>query len=222
MRVQTPKFHDFGYETSHRRQTTTWQSSESSVSKGPLIIISGPSASGKSVIVHRLLAAPGPPLRQSISATTRPPRPGESDGVHYRFWSRDRFEREVQAGSFLEWAENFGHLYGTPRAEVESHRQRGTGVILVIDVKGAAQVRQKCPDAVSIFIRAPSPEVYEQRLRGRGTEDEAALQRRLQEALRELACAGDYDYVVINDDLDQAVAEVRSHILGSFQGDKHA
>src|SRR4051794_1735216 len=118
---------------------------------GPLIILSGPSGSGKSTIVARLLQAADSPLRLSVSATTRPPRPGERDGVHYHFWTRERFQREIEAGGFLEWAEVFGNYYGTPRSEVEPFRARGVGVILDIDVQGAAQVRAQCPDAVSIF-----------------------------------------------------------------------
>lgn len=187
-----------------------------SVPKGPLIIISGPSGSGKSTIVSRLLEEEGPRLRLSVSATTRAPRPGEVDGQHYHFWTRERFQREIAAGSFLEWAEVFGNLYGTPKAEVEPYRERGIGVLLEIDVQGAAQVRAACPDAVSIFLKAPSLEVYEERLRRRGTESEEVIRRRVEEARRELAHAGEYDYQVVNDDLERAVRATREIIHQLF------
>src|SRR5262245_29104824 len=118
---------------------------------GPLIILSGPSGSGKSTVIRRLLADPPGPLRLSVSATTRPSRSGEVDGVDYHFWPRDRFERELTAGAFLEHALVHGNYYGTLRAEVEPHLREGCGVILDIDVQGAAQVRQACPDHLSVF-----------------------------------------------------------------------
>lgn len=184
--------------------------------RGPLIILSGPSGSGKSTVVARLLAMPGWRLRLSVSATTRRRRDAEVDGVHYHFWDREQFGKAIDAGAFLEWAEVFGNFYGTPRQEVEPFRDQGWGVLLEIDVQGAAQVRQKVPDAVSIFLRAPSLEVYEQRLRSRGTEDEATIQRRVAGARAELAHASAYDYQVINDDLDRAVAELAAIIRNQF------
>ena len=192
------------------------------MSKGPLIILSGPSGSGKSTVIRRLLAASGLPLRLSVSVTTRPPRAGEVDGIAYHFWTRERFEEEVRAGGFLECAEVFGALYGTLRREVEPVREQGQGALLEIDVQGAAQVRRQCPDAVSIFLKAPSLETYEQRLRQRHTESEAAIRRRLEGARRELARAGEYDYQVVNDDLDRAVAEVEAIIRRQFGGESHA
>jgi guanylate kinase len=192
------------------------------VSKGPLIILSGPSGSGKTVVAQRVLEEEGPCLRQSISATTRTRRQSEVDGVHYHFWDRARFEQEITAGAFLEWADVFGSLYGTPKSEVEPYREKGNGVVLVIDVQGAAQVRQQCPDAVSIFLRAPSLEELEKRLRARRSETEASIQRRLTEARRELAQADQYNYQVINADLDQAVAEVRGIIQSLFERAKNA
>jgi guanylate kinase len=192
------------------------------VSKGPLIILSGPSGSGKTVVAQRLLEEEGLRLRQSISATTRAPRKSEVGGVHYHFWDREKFEREVKAGAFLEWADVFGSLYGTPKSEVEPYRGKGIGVILVIDVQGAAQVRQQCLDAVSIFLRAPSLEDLETRLRARKSETEAAIQRRLAEARRELEQADQYNYQVINADLDQAVTEVRGIIQSLFERAKNA
>jgi guanylate kinase len=176
----------------------------------PLFILSGPSGSGKSTVLNRVLAEEPLPLRVSVSVTTRQPRGRERDGVDYHFWSRERFEAEVQAGAFLEWANVFGNLYGTLRSEVEPYREQGVGVFLDVDVQGAAKVRQQCPDVVTVFLRTSSPEIYEQRLRARGTETEAAIQRRLEGARRELARVNEYQYVVINDDLDMAVAELRS------------
>ncbi len=193
------------------------------MTKGPLIILSGPSGSGKSTVIRRLLATTDLPLRLSVSATTRAPRAGEVDGVHYHFWTPERFEREVAAGAFLEWAEVHGRYYGTLLGEVEPYREQGQGVLLDIDVQGAAQVRKRYPgDHVSVFLRARSLDDYRQRLRQRGTEAEDAIARRLLAAERELACAGEYDYQVVNDVLEQAVAEVEAIIRRQFTGGRHA
>jgi guanylate kinase len=192
------------------------------MSKGPLIILSGPSGSGKSTVIRRVLAAAGPLLRLSISATTRAARDREQDGRDYHFWTRERFLEGVTAGRFLEWAEVFGNYYGTPRDEVEPFRERGIGVILDIDVQGAAQVRQQCPDAVSIFLRTSSLEILEQRIRDRGTETEESIGKRLAGARVELARAGEYDYQVVNDDLETAVAAVRAVIQRQFERSSHA
>jgi guanylate kinase len=189
--------------------------------KPPLIIVSGPSGSGKSTVIAQLLADNRLPLHLSVSATTRPPRTGEQDGVHYYFWSPERFEREVSAGAFLEWARVHGHCYGTLRKEVEPYRLQGRGVILDVDVQGAAHVRQLCPDSTTIFLRASSLDAYERRLRQRGTEDEAAIRRRVEAARAELARAGEYDYEVVNDDLEKAVSKFREIVVGLLQGDSH-
>jgi len=185
--------------------------------KGPLIILSGPSSSGKSTVTARLLARGDLPLRQSVSVTTRPPRPGERDGVHYRFWTRERFEQEVQSGGFLEHALVHAHYYGTPRSEVEPYRERGIGVVLVIDVQGADQVRARCPGAIAVFLRTSCWAEYERRLRARGTEDEATIARRLAAARAELARAGDYQVEVINDDLDTAVEQLHAIVKAQFE-----
>jgi guanylate kinase len=184
--------------------------------RGPLIILSGPSGSGKSTVIRRLLDERVFPLRLSVSATTRGLRKGEIDGVHYYFWTRERFEAQREAGAFLEWAEVHGNLYGTPRSEVDDYRKRGIGVLLDIDVQGAAQVRRLYPDSVSIFLRTSSFEEYERRLRKRHTEDEAAIARRLETARRELARKDEFDCEVLNDDLESAVAEVRGLIAKAF------
>jgi guanylate kinase len=184
--------------------------------RGPLIILSGPSGSGKSTLIRRLLEEGVFPLRLSVSATTRDPRPGEKDGVHYHFWKRPYFEAQREAGAFLEWAEVHGNLYGTPRSEVDDYRARGICVLLDIDVQGAAQIRRLYPDSVSIFLRTSSEAEYERRLRKRHTEDEAAIARRLETARRELARKGEFDHEVLNDDLETAVAEVRGLIAKAF------
>jgi guanylate kinase len=187
------------------------------MAQGPLIILSGTSGSGKSTVIRRLLQDGSLPLRLSVSATTRPPRPGEQDGVHYYFWSHERFQEELRAGSFLEWAEVHGQWYGTLRREVDEYRARGVGVILDVDVQGAAQVRQRYPEALSIFLRTSTWALFEARLRGRGTETEEVIQRRLATARVELERSGEYQHQVVNDDLETAVAEVRALIAGAFE-----
>jgi guanylate kinase len=184
--------------------------------RGPLIVVSGPSGSGKSTVIERVLRDQHVPLRLSVSATTRSPRPYEVDGVHYHFWTRERFLAERDAGAFLEWAEVHGNYYGTLRSEVEPYRERGKGVILDIDVQGADDVRRRCPDCVRVFLRASTWEAYEQRLHRRGTEDQAAIDRRLSRARQELTRAKDYDYEVINDDLDEAVKQLNAIIERHF------
>jgi guanylate kinase len=184
-------------------------SSSPKVKRGRLFVLSGPSGSGKSTLARRALARADVPVRLSISATTRPPRPGEVDGVDYRFLTRDEFEFWRDRGEFLEWAEVHGNLYGTPAAPVEEQLARGESVLLEIDVQGALQVVSKRPDAVLIFVNTPSFEILEQRLRARGSgEDEATIQRRLANARRELEQAHRYPIHLINDNLDRAVDEL--------------
>ena len=189
---------------------------------GPLIILSGPSGSGKSTVVAGLLERTDLPLRLSVSATTRNARPGEVDGVQYHFWTRPRFEAAIEAGEFLETEEVYGNYYGTLKSEVAPFREAGKGVLLEIDVQGAATVRRKCPDNVSIFLRASSMDEYEKRLRKRHTENEQAIQQRLAAARQELACEGDYHYTVINDDVESAVAQLEAIIRRQFTRNNHA
>jgi guanylate kinase len=187
------------------------------VSKGPLIVLSGPSGSGKSTIVDYLLRQTGWPLRLSVSVTTRPPRGNEQEGIHYYFWDRERFFKERDADSFLEWADVYGNYYGTLRREIEPHREKGTGVLLDIDVKGWMQVKRQCPDAVSIFVRAPSLEVYEQRLRERGTDSEPVIQRRLQAAQAEESQRHEYQHEVVNDQLQATLENIHRIVKPLFE-----
>jgi guanylate kinase len=183
---------------------------------GPLIVLSGPSGSGKSTVIRRLLQEAAVPLRLSVSVTTRPKRAQETEDEDYHFWDRERFQRELAADGFLEWADVFGNYYGTLKREVEPFRRQGMGVILDIDVKGWEQVRGTCPDAVSIFLRTSSLQVLEERLRRRKTESEESLQRRLQGARAELARAGEYSHQVVNDELETVVKEVRTLVESAY------
>ncbi len=177
---------------------------------GKLVIISGPSGVGKSTLLARVLERSDLPLTMSVSATTRPPRPGERDGVDYHFLDEDDFAARRKRGEFIECFEVFGkgHWYGTLASEVAPQLAMGKWVILEIDVKGALTVIEKHPQAITVFIGPDSVEELERRLRGRETEEESAIQRRLGQAREELAAAGRYEHHVINDDLDRAVGEV--------------
>ena len=180
--------------------------------RGLLFIVSAPSGSGKTTLVERLVRiVPG--LVRSRSYTSRSPRPGEQDGVDYNFVDAERFASMVAAGGFLEWAEVFGNRYGTGVADTERHRQAGRDVVLVIDVQGAQQVRERGVDAVSIFVLPPSYRELEQRLGHRGSADPALLRRRLDAARREVAASNRYDYLVVNDDIDRCVAQLRSIVV---------
>jgi len=174
---------------------------------GKLIVLSGPSGSGKSTVVRRVLGAGGLPLRLSVSATTRQPRPGETNGKEYWFLSEAEFDQAIAAERFLEWAQVFGHRYGTLKSEVDPYLEKGTSVLLEIDVQGALKVKQLRPEAVLVFLRTSSLAEYERRLRARGTEDEQSIQRRVAGAARELEQAEQYDHLLINDDLEDAVAQ---------------
>lgn len=185
--------------------------------RGPLLIVSGPSGTGKTTLIARLLADKAWPMRLSVSVTTRARRPQEVDGQHYHYWTREQFRERLEAGAFLEWADVFGNYYGTLRDEVEPYRNQGIGVLLDIDVQGWEQVKRRCPDAVSVFVRTSSLATYETRLRARATEDEATIQKRLRGAVRELARAAEYDHQVINDDLDTALAALRAIVAECFR-----
>jgi guanylate kinase len=183
---------------------------DSSSPRGRRVVVSGPSGVGKTTVIQRLVATCPLPLVRSISATTRAARPDETDGVDYHFLTREEFARRREAGEFLECFEVFerGEWYGTLLSQVTPSLKAGKWVILGIDVRGALSVMERFAEAVTVFLRPNSREVLEQRLRGRGTESEPAIRHRLEQAERELAAAGRYQYQVINDDLDQAVREI--------------
>lgn len=179
--------------------------------RGTLVVISGPSGVGKTTIVRAFLDRRPPGIVKSVSATTRPPRPGEVDGVNYRFLSRERFLQGVRDGEFLEHAEIFGNLYGTPKGPVEEHLAAGRHVILEIDVQGADNIRRLGLAARFVFVLPPSKENLRERLEKRGTPP-AELERRLHEAEAEMARLPLYDATVTNDIVDRAVAELESHL----------
>ena len=174
---------------------------------GVLLVLAGPSGVGKGTIGKRLLAR-DPRLAWSVSATTRPPRPAEVEGVDYHFATREEFERLRDAGGFLESFEVYGQLKGTPRAPIEARLAAGGDVLVEIDVQGAMAVRREMPEALLVFLRAPSRAVQRSRLLERGADDDEQLARRLARADAEEELAGHFDAVVVNRDLDTAVDEV--------------
>ena len=175
--------------------------------RGRLIVVSGPSGAGKSTLIRAALDAL-PELAYSVSATTRKAREGEVDGRDYIFLSREEFERWIEEGRFLEWAEYSGNLYGTPEQKVEELLRGGRSVILEIELQGARKVRQKRPDAVMVFVRAPSLEETRKRLKGRATEDAAALEARMTTAPSEVAARKEFDFQVVNVDRKQATEDM--------------
>jgi guanylate kinase len=180
--------------------------------RGLLFVVSAPSGTGKTTVVERLVHVL-PDLALSRSYTSRAARPGEGDGVDYNFVSRSRFEEMIAANAFLEWADVFGNLYGTCAIDAERDLDHGRDLVLVIDVQGARQVRQRCHDTVNVFVLPPSFAVLEQRLRGRSKDTEEAMQRRLQTARDEVAAFTEYDYVIVNDALDACVERLRSIVI---------
>jgi guanylate kinase len=180
--------------------------------RGLLFVVSAPSGTGKTTIVEKLVQVT-PDLALSRSYTSRSIREGESDGIDYNFITRTRFEGMIQANAFLEWADVFGNLYGTCAEDAERELATGRDLVLVIDVQGARQVRRRCPGTVGIFVMPPSFDVLEHRLRGRSKDSEEAMQRRLQTARDEVAAFLEYDYVVVNDELDACVDRLRSVVI---------
>jgi guanylate kinase len=206
--------------------------------RGLLFVVSAPSGTGKTTIVERLVQIV-PNLSMSRSYTSRPSRHGECDGKDYNFITRARFDEMVRANAFLEWADVFGNCYGTGAADTERELSSGRDLVLVIDVQGARQVRVRRPDTVGIFMLPPSFEVLEHRLRGRSKDAEEAIRRRLETARAEVDAVSEYDYVVVNDELDACVDRLRaivtaerarlgamrpvvSGIVSSFGGKEHA
>lgn len=179
--------------------------------KGLLIVISGFSGAGKGTVVKKLVSEYGHSL--SISATTRNPREGEVDGVDYYFKTKHEFENLIDYNGLIEWAEYVDNYYGTPRAFVEREMSEGKNVILEIEVQGALSVKEQYKDAVLIFISAPSIGELEKRLTGRGTEDEATVKKRLMRATEEVVDMENYEYIVVNDDIDECVKNVNSIIV---------
>lgn len=179
--------------------------------RGLLFVISAPSGTGKTTLVERLVQIL-PNLRMSRSYTSRGVRPGERDGVDYHFVSRAEFEAMIAEHAFLEYADVFGNLYGTAAADVDSMLAEGQDVVLVIDVQGARQVRQRGADHTAVFVMPPSFATLERRLRGRSTDPEDALQRRLETARAEVSSYREYDYVVVNDDLESTVVRLQEII----------
>lgn len=192
---------------------------------GTLFIVSAPSGAGKTSLVRALLAD-DTGVSVSVSFTTRPPRAGEREGIEYHFVERDRFLAMIEAGEFLEHAEVFGNYYGTGRMEVASRLAQGSDVILEIDWQGAQQVRQAFPEAVGIFILPPSSEVLRERLNGRGKDAPAVIERRLQAAVEEISHYSEYDFIVINDHFEAALADLRAILRAerlrlSLQAERH-
>ncbi len=176
------------------------------------VVLSAPSGAGKTTIAKALVEG-GEDVVFSISATTRPARDHEVDGVDYDFLSEPDFRVMIEADEFVEWAEVHGHLYGTSKKALQDARDKGRFLILDVDVQGAMQVRQRVPDAVLVFVLPPSVEALVQRLRDRGTEEEDTLERRIQNARGELGKASEFDYIVVNENLEQAIDEVRGIVL---------
>jgi guanylate kinase len=189
--------------------------------RGRLIVVSGPSGAGKSTLIKSSLQAV-PELAYSVSATTREPRPGEVDGIDYIFLSRPEFERWIQECRFLEWAEYSGNLYGTPERKVEEYLDEGRSVILELELQGARQVQLKRPDAVMVFVRAPSLEETRRRLTGRATESEEALESRLATAVGEVAARDEFDHEVINENREQARKGMIEKMESIVRGGKDA
>lgn len=180
------------------------------MSKGTLFIVSGPSGCGKGTVLAEILKQDN--VYYSVSATTRAPRPGEVNGVNYHFLSKDEFEKLIENGGMLEYANYCGNYYGTPKKPVEDMLAEGKNVILEIEVQGALKVMEKCPEAVSVFILPPSLKELRRRLHKRGTETEEVIEKRIGEAAGEIRKAVKYDYVMINGELEIAVSDLLSII----------
>lgn len=182
---------------------------------GKVFVITGPSGVGKGTLISKLLEAI-PELELSVSATTRKPRPGEVDGREYHFLSEEEFERRVAAGDFLEHATYSGNRYGTLRSAVDERLAAGRSVVLEIELQGARQVRDAKPDAVLIFIAPPDPGALRERLRGRGTDSDEAIERRLQTAEEELAAQDEFPHQVVNDDVQNATKRLEELVRGEL------
>lgn len=179
---------------------------------GNLFIVSAPSGAGKSSLIQALLDLHND-MQVSVSHTTRSPRPGEQNGVHYHFVRVDDFKNRIEAGEFLEWAEVFGNYYGTSRTTLQQTLDQGIDVFLDIDWQGARQIRQQLPHAIGIFILPPSLNVLQQRLQSRGQDSADIIAGRMSKAQDEMSHANEYDYLIVNDDFQQALLELRAIVL---------
>ncbi|MFC1643969.1 guanylate kinase [Candidatus Omnitrophota bacterium] len=189
--------------------------------KEPLIVIvSAPSGSGKTTIISRLMAKM-PEVKRSISYTTRQPREGEKDREDYVFISPEQFKEKIEKGEFLEWEENFGNYYGTSKGQFAEAVERGADIILSIDVKGARAVKKNFPESISVFIMPPSAEELATRLKARDTDQDQEISLRLKESPREIAAADEYDYLIVNKDLEEAVEELKA-IIKNERGNRNA
>jgi len=180
--------------------------------KGVLFVVSAPSGTGKTTLCGMLLAE-FRDVKFSVSCTTRPPRKGETEGREYHFVSRETFLEMVKRGEFLEWAEVYGNLYGTPKEPVMQALREGKDILLEIDTEGAMQVKRNFPDAVLIFIAPPSIKELERRLKSRGTDSEQAIRERLSKAVKEMESARHYDYILVNDKLRVAYEKLRAIVI---------
>lgn len=189
--------------------------------RGLLIVLSGPSGVGKGTVRKALFEMPEQEFVYSVSMTTRAPRPGEVDGVDYYFVTREEFEKQIAAGNLLEYAEFVGNYYGTPKDKVEEQLNKGKEVILEIEVNGANQVREKCKDAVFIFLVPPTRRALYDRLKNRGTECEERIKARIEKANKEFRLAHQYDYIVVNDEIynaaDRIMAIIRAEHAKTFR-----
>lgn len=190
-------------------------------SEGLLIVVSGPSGVGKGTVCAKLLAAE-PNLKLSISDTTREPREGEKNGINYSFITKEQFLTNIDNNGYLEWAEVYGNFYGTPKAAVEKNISNGVDTLLEIDTQGASLIKEEFPDGIFIFIAPPDYQTLESRLRGRATDSEETIVKRLKLFHEEIGRIPMYDYVIVNDDLDSAVKKVRAVLLAEHQRFEHS
>ena len=185
--------------------------------KGLLIAVSGFSGAGKGTLMKMLMDECPGDFALSVSATTRAPREGEREGVEYFFKTKEEFEEMIAAGELIEHAVYVGNYYGTPKMFVDEQRQSGKDVLLEIEVQGVLQVKEKFPDTVTVFVTSPSISELRKRLTGRGTEDEETIEKRIRRAAEEVKYACDYDYLLINDDLDKAIADLKDIVSAEHQ-----